>query len=321
MSAPALARTPMPSGASVPRRRRRRPLGARLAPAVFMSPWVIGFLGFILYPMVATLYFSFTKYNLLQPPQWVGLFNYRFMFTSDPRFWQAVRNTVWIIGVGTTTQIVFAIAAAMVLTRVRAGSGVYRTVFFVPTMVPAVAGALAFVFLLHPSGPVNAILALLHLPRPLWFQDPTWSKPALVLLGLWGIGDTMIIFFAAMLDVPVHLYEAADIEGAGGSQKFRYITLPMISPVIFFAIVIGTITGFQYFAEAYVASGGSAETLGQPNGSLMFYSSWLYNQGFEYSHMGYAAAMAWVLFVIVMICTLILIRTSRRWVHYQGGFR
>jgi multiple sugar transport system permease protein len=321
MSAPTTTAERTRAGASAPPRRRRRPFGSRVAPAVFMSPWIVGFLVFILYPMLATLYFSFTKYDLLSPPQWVGLFNYRFMFTSDPRFWQAVRNTLWIIGVGTTFQIVFAIVAAMVLTRVRAGSGVYRTVFFVPTMVPAVAGALAFVFLLHPSGPVNAILGLLHLGQPLWFQDPIWSKPALVLLGLWGIGDTMIIFLAAMLDVPVHLYEAADIEGASGWQKFRNITLPMISPVIFFAVVIGVITGFQYFAEAYVASGGTADTLGQPNGSLMFYSSWLYNEGFEYGHMGYAAAMAWVLFVIVMICTLILIRSSRRWVHYQGGFR
>jgi multiple sugar transport system permease protein len=321
MSAPAIEAAGARGGVSLPRRRRRRPLRVRLAPAVFMSPWLVGFVIFILYPMLATLYFSFTKYNLLSPPQWVGLFNYRFMFTSDPNFWQAVRNTLWIIAVGTTSGIVFAIAAAMVLTRVRAGSGVYRTVFFVPTMVPAVAGALAFVFLLHPSGPVNSILGLLHLPQPLWFRDPTWSKPALVLLGLWGIGDTMIIFLAAMLDVPVHLYEAADIEGAGAWQKFRHITLPMISPVIFFAVVIGIITGFQYFAQAYVASGGTDLTLGQPQGSLMFYSIWLYNQGFEYGNMGYAAAMAWVLFVIVMACTLILIRTSRRWVHYQGGFR
>jgi multiple sugar transport system permease protein len=321
MSAPTIQAARVRGGVSVPRRRRKRRLRARLTVAAFMSPWIVGFLVFILYPMLATLYFSFTKYDLLTPPRWVGLFNYRFMFTSDPRFWQAVRNTLWIIGVGTTSQIVFAIAAAMILTRVRAGSGVYRTVFFVPTMVPAVAGALAFVFLLHPSGPVNSILGLLHLPQPLWFRDPIWSKPALVLLGLWGIGDTMIIFLAAMLDVPVHLYEAADIEGASGWQKFRHITLPMISPVIFFAVVIGVITGFQYFAQAYVASGGTDLTLGQPNGSLMFYSIWLYNQGFEYSHMGYAAAMAWVLFVIVMACTLILIRTSRRWVHYQGGFR
>jgi len=285
-----------------------------------MSPWLIGFIAFYVYPMISSLYFSFTQYNIIQPPKLVGLSNYTFMFTKDPQFWQAMRNTIWMILVSVPIQIAFAIGCAMVLTRPKRGSGVYRTIFFLPTMVPVVAATLGFVFILNPGGPIDHILKLLHVPQPLWFQDPKWSKPGLVLLGLWGVGNTMIIFLASLLDVPRQLYEAADIEGAGAWQRFRYITLPMISPVIFFAVVTGVIYGFQYFTEGYIASGG-AQSLGNPQGSLLFYPTWLYEQGFEYFHMGYASAMAWMLFLITMVCTLILIRTSRRWVHYQGGFR
>src|SRR5436190_2157947 len=238
----ALARRPAPIG----RRLRRYGLVA-----LFMSPWIIGFFAFILYPMVASLYYSFTNYDLLSQPHWVGLSNYKFMFTSDPFFWQAMRNTVWIILISIPIQIAFALGAAVVLTRIRRGAGVYRTIFYIPTMVPVVAAALGFVFLLNPSGPVNHILGFLHLPQPLWFQDPHWAKPGLVLLGMWVVGNTMIIFLAALLDVPRTLYEAADIEGANPWQRFRYVTLPMISPVIFFSIVIGVIYGFQYFTEAY----------------------------------------------------------------------
>jgi multiple sugar transport system permease protein len=284
-----------------------------------MSPWLIGFVAFILYPMVATLYFSFTKYDLLSPPQWVGTFNYRFML-QDPNFWQAIRNTVWLVVFAVPLQVVFAIGVAVVLTRPKRALGVYRTIYFLPTMVPVVAAAVGFTFLLNPIGPINHILGLLHLPQPLWFEDPQYAKPGLLLLGMWGVGDTMIIFLAALLDVPAQLYEAADIEGAGPWQRFRSVTLPMISPVIFFALVIGIIDGFQYFAEAYIAAGGKG-SLGAPQGALNFYGVQLYQQGFIELHLGYAAAMAWVLFIIIMACTAVLIRTSDRWVHYQGGFR
>jgi multiple sugar transport system permease protein len=274
--------------------------------------------------MFASLYFSFTRYDIVTPPQWVGLLNYRFMFTSDPNFWIAVRNTVWMILVSTPLSIAFAIGCAVVLTRPKRGTGVYRTIFFLPTMVPVVAAALGFTFILNPAGPINHALRFLHIPQPLWFQDPKWSKPGLVLLGLWGIGNTMIIFLAALLDVPRPLYEAADVEGANAWQRFRHITLPMISPVIFFSVVIAVIYGFQYFTEAYIASGvaaGGGDSLGSPQDSLLFYPTWLYEQGFRSFHMGYASALAWMLFLIVMVCVVILIRTSRRWVHYQGGFR
>jgi multiple sugar transport system permease protein len=290
----------------------------------FMSPWIIGFCAFYLYPMVSSLYFSFTKYSILEQPQWVGLSNYRFMFTSDPLFWVSVKNTLWLIVFLVPLQVVFAIAIAMVLTRVRRGLPFYRTVFFLPTMVPLVAVALGFVYLLNPAGPVNRILGLLHLPQPLWFVDPRFTKPGLLILGSWIIGQTMIIFLAALLDVPKQLYEAADIEGAGPWQRFRHVTLPMISPVIFFSVLIGMIQGFQYFTEAFVISKSGDQAnhvVGYPQDSLLFYSSHLYQQGFESFHMGYASALSWVMFVVIMACTVVLIRSSRRWVHYQGGFR
>ena len=286
----------------------------------FLSPWIIGFVVFYVYPMLASLYFSFTHYDILSQPKWVGLSNYKFMFTSDPQFWQAMRNTLWMIIVAVPLQVAFAIGTAMVLTRPKRGKGIYRTVFFLPTMVPVVAATLGFVFLLNPAGPLDQVLGFLHVPKPLWFEDPTWAKPGLVMLGLWSIGNTMIIFLAALLDVPKQLYEAADLEGATAWQRFRHITLPMISPVIFFAVITGVIYGFQYFTEGFIASGGG-QSLGNPQGSLLFYPSWLYAQGFQFFHMGYASAMAWVLFLITLLCTLVLIRTSRRWVHYQGMFR
>lgn len=294
-----------------------------------MAPWIVGFLAFILYPMLSSLYFSFTRYDLLSAPAPVGLENYRFMFTSDPQFWIAMRNTLWIIAVGVPLRIAFAIFTATLLTRPRRGIKAYRTIYFLPSMVPAVAAALAFIWVLHPSyGPVNQLLRGLGWDAPpLWFFGPGSSKWSLVLLGLWGVGDAMIIFLAGLLDVPRHLYEAADIEGASPWQKFRYVTLPMISPVIFFSLVIGIINGFQYFTQAYVASTitsgtrNAAQNLGYPKKSLLFFSPYLFQNGFYYFRMGYASAMAWILLLITLVCTAVIVRTSRRWVHYGGGLR
>ena len=314
----------------VTRRRRRPRWRRRLTVTLFLSPWIIGFCAFILYPMVSSLYLSFTKYDLLGEPSWVGLANYRFMFTSDEIFRIAARNTLWVVLIMVPAQVLFGMAAAWVLTRPRRGTGLYRTLFYLPAMVPTVAAALGFLFVLSPNGPVNHALELVGVPKgslPLWFADPALSKPSLVLLSLWAIGNTMVIFLAAMLDVPAQLYEAAEIEGAGAWAKFRHITLPTISPVIFFSLVIGVIFGFQYFTEAYVVSTSGAaseqagESLGAPDNSLMFYGTWLYRQGFGYFHMGYASALAWVLFVVIMACTFVLIKTSSRWVHYGGALR
>jgi multiple sugar transport system permease protein len=230
---------------------------------------------------------------------------------------------------GLPLQIALSILTAWMLTKPRKGVKTYRTIFFLPSLAPPVAVALAFVFIFNPAtGPINTMLTHVGWKNPpLWFYSPQWSKPAMLVLGLWGIGSTMIIFLAGLLDVPQQLYEAADIEGATGWQKFRHVTLPTISPVIFFSLVTGVIYGFQFFTQAYVASitvSGSGTTqaatsVGDPNQSLMFYSVYLWQQGWGVFRMGYASALAWMLFMVTMACTLVLVRTSRRWVHYAGG--
>jgi multiple sugar transport system permease protein len=300
--------------------------------ALFMSPWIIGFSVFILYPALASLYYSFTNYDLLSTPSFVGLDNYRFMFTKDPQFWQAMRNTIWMICVGVPLSMLVALGTAMLLTRPRRGMKLYRTILFLPTMAPPVAAALAFFVIFNPAtGPVNQLLSGIGIKNPpLWFFDPFWSKWGLLFLSLWVVGQTMIIYLAGLLDVPRQLYEAADIEGASPWQRFRHVTFPSLSPVLFFTLVIGVITGFQYFTQAYVASFAvsgqateeAAANVGSPQGSLLFYSIYLYLKGFSDFRMGYASAMAWMLLLLTLACTALLIRSSRHWVHYQaGGFR
>jgi multiple sugar transport system permease protein len=228
--------------------------------------------------------------------------------------------------------VLFAFGVATLLTRAKAGVGFFRTVFYLPALAPQVAATLGFVFILNPAtGPVNTLLEKVGIQGPLWFEAPEWAKPSLVLLGLWGIGNVMIIFLASLLDVPRHLYESAHLDGAGAWQRLRWVTLPTISPVILFAVVIGVIETLQYFTQAYVASGivgggagnaaDPANRLGYPEGSTMFYPLLLYQQGFRFFNMGYASAMAIVLLIVAFAVTLVIIRNSRRWVHYQAGMR
>jgi len=294
-----------------------------------MSPWIVGFTIFFGYPLVMTAYYSFTHYDLLSSPHWIGLANYKYLFNGDKRVWPAVSNTLWIIAIAVPLNVLFAFGIGLMLSRARRGVGFFRTVFYLPALVPPVAATLGFVYLLNPgTGPVNTILGHLGLPQPLWFDSPTWAKPSLVLLGLWGVGNMMIIFLAAIIDVPRHLYESAELDGAGSLQRMRWVTLPTISPVILFAIVIGVIEGMQYFTQAYVAStiaAGSAasategaNSLGYPLDSTLFYPVLLYQQGFRYFNMGYASAMAVLLLAVAFAVTFLIVRNSRRWVHYQG---
>ena len=278
--------------------------------------------------MAMSLYYSFTHYDITRPSVWVGLDNYKFMFgigeRSDSNFWLSVRNTLYIIMLGVPLRIIFGVATAMLLVRPRRGTHVYRTLFFMPSIAPAVGATLVFVYLFNPAtGPVNQALgAIPGVDPPLWFFDPTWAKPALIALGLWGIGDAIVLYLAGLINIPRQLYEAIDLEGAGRWQRFRYITLPMLTPVIFFTLIIGVIQGLQYFDQAYVATytaGGSQATLGSPQGSLLFYASWIYENAFVSFHMGYASALAWVLFLVTMALTALLLLSSRRWVHYGGG--
>jgi multiple sugar transport system permease protein len=313
--------------------RRRAAWRRRRLVLLLMSPWIAGFSVFFGYPLVMSAYLSFNHYDLLSPPRWVGLANYRYLFTVDPQVWTAVKNTLWLIVVMVPLQVIFAFGIAMVLARARRGVGVFRTIFYLPALAPPVAATLGFVFILNPAtGPVNTILGHLGIQGPLWFQDPAWSKPSLTLLGIWAVGNVMIIFLAAILDVPRHLYESAELDGAGPFQRLRWVTLPTTSPVILFAVILGVIQGMQYFTQAFVAAGvaqGQASqaadvtsaNLGYPLDSTLVYPVLLYQHGFSDFQMGYASAMAILLLAVSLgVISLILIN-SRRWVHYGGAAR
>jgi multiple sugar transport system permease protein len=328
----AVATRPAASARGVPpaARGRRSASRARWWVVVgFLSPFLVGLALFVVYPVLATLYYSFTNYQAgsYLRTRWVGLENYRSLFTQSQVFWVAVRNTLWMVIIMVPLQTLWAIFVAWVLTRVKRGAAIYRTIYFLPAMVPIVATALAFIVMLNPVGPLNGILSHIGIIGPGWFSDATWAKPSLVLMALWTVGNTMILFLAGMLDVPKVLYEAADIDGASAWQKFRHITLPGISPVIFFSLLTGMIYTFQYFTEAFVASGSanpilsSNESIGYPQDSLLFYTTEIYRQGFQFFKTGYASAMAWLLFVVIFLCTIVFIRASRRWVYYAGAVR
>ncbi len=315
------------------RARRKAAWRRRRFVLLLMSPWVVGFTIFFGYPLIYSAYLSFTHYDLLSAPRWVGLANYRFLFGADQQVWPAVYNTLWMIGIAVPLQVLFAFSIAVMITRARLGVGFFRTVFYLPTMAPAVAATLGFVYLFNPAtGPVNTILEQFGISGPLWFQSPSLSKPSLTLLGIWGVGNTMIIFLAALLDVPKHLYESAELDGAGWWHRLRWVTLPTISPVILFAVVIGVIEGLQYFTEGYVAStvaaggagggaGDATNNLGYPQDSTLFYPLLLYQQGFRYFNMGYASAMAVMLLVVSLAVTVVILRRSDRFVHYAGAMR
>jgi multiple sugar transport system permease protein len=315
------------------RAKRRAAWRRRRLVLLLMSPWIVGFTVFFGYPLAMSAYLSFTHYDLITSPKWIGLANYRYLLFDDPQIWQAARNTLWLVAFAVPAQVLFAFGIALMLSRARQGVGFFRTVFYLPALVPPVAATLGFVYILNPAtGPVNTILDKLGVDGPLWFQSPQWSKPSLTLLGIWGVGNIMIIFLAAILDVPRHLYESAQLDGAGPLQRLRWVTLPSISPVILFAIIIGVIQALQYFTQAYVAwniAGGQASQAGSvstveqgyPEGSTMMYSILIYQNGFRYFHMGYASAMAMLLLGVAFLVTLIILRNSRRWVHYAGAAR
>jgi multiple sugar transport system permease protein len=298
----------------------------------FMSPWLVGFTVFIGYPLVTTVYLSFSHYNLLEPSRWIGLANYKYMFTQDKQIWPAISNTLWLVAIMVPLKVLFAFGVAVMLTRARQGIGVFRTIFYLPALVPPVAATLGFVYILNPAtGPVNGALGMVGIDGPLWFNSPSWSKPALTLLLVWGVGNTMIIFLAALVDVPRALYESANLDGASAWQRLRWVTLPSISPVLLFAAVIGTIEALQLFDQAYVgatiaagsasSAGDPSNDLGFPENSTLFYPVLLYQQGFRFFNMGYAAAMAVLLLVVSFAITMFIIRNSRRWVHYAGAGR
>src|SRR6478609_796527 len=252
------------------RTRQRR----RLIVLAFLAPTLLGLAIFFVYPLVASIYYSFTRFDLVSAPQWIGLRNYEYLFTQDPNVWLATLNTLWFVVIWVPVKTAFALLIAGLLARARRASGIWRTLFYLPALVPPVASVVAFVFLFNPgTGPVNQVLAWFGIKGPLWFNDPAWSKPSLVLLGIWVMGDIMIIFLAALLDVPREQYEAASLDGASGVQKVRYVTLPSIAPVLLFAVITGVIAALQYFTEAAVAStvANGKAVVGEGTGSALGY--------------------------------------------------
>jgi multiple sugar transport system permease protein len=291
---------------------------------LFLSPWLIGFLVFALYPMVASLIYSFNDFSFHQAFKWVGLKNYIDLF-QDKYFWIALANTGYIVVIGVPLILVFSFSCAVLLNIKVPGQSIYRVMYYIPAIVPTVASTLLWIWVLNPQyGLLNTALGFAGIDGPNWFKDPNWSKPALLLLALWGTGNTMIIYLSGLQDVPVHLLEAAELDGASWWQRMRHVTIPMVSPITVYNLIIGMIVMFQYFTQAYIFSRVSSanyagtSTVGQPLNSTLFYSIYLYQNGFQFLKMGYASAMAWILFLVILACTAVSLRVSERYAYYSG---
>lgn len=287
-----------------------------------ISPWLIGFAVFTAFPLLASLYFSFTKYDVLSPPEWIGAENYRRLLTGDRLFPLALKNTLVYALMMVPLDVVTALGAALLLNRARRWQGFFRTVYYLPAITPAITPAVAtaylFIWIMNPNdGLVNTALRAVGLPAPAWTVDPFWMKPTIVVSKLWILGGSMIILLAALKQVPASLYEAALLDGAGRWRRFKDVTLPMISGVLFFVATVGTINSLQVFTEGYVMF----DENGGPENAALFVNMYLFRRAFGTGtfQMGYAAAIAWILFLIVVAVTILQFRLSKRWVYYESG--
>ena len=281
---------------------------------LFISPWVLGFLTLRIYPFLMSFYYSFTFYPILQSPKWIGLRNFE-KLAQDPRFVTSLYNTVYYAAFAVPLAATVGILLAMLLNMKVRGLSVWRTIFYLPSITPVVATAIVWLWMFNPrNGVVNYVLSLVGIRGPGWLGSPQWSKPALILMSLWGVGGAIVIYLAALQDVPRELVEAASLDGASSARQIWHITLPMISPVILFNVITGLIGSFQYFTEVHVMTGGS----GSPADSTLMMSIYLWQSAFRFFKMGYASAQAWVLFTIIVIFTAILFKVSGRLVYYGG---
>ena len=299
-----------------PPRRNRRQIQETIAFYLFASPWLIGLLVFTLGPMIASFLLSFADYPLIVPPKWIGFENYIEMFTDDKLVWQSLKVTflysLGAIPLFLTTSFLI----AMLLNQQIRGITIFRTIYYLPSVISGVPVALLWLWMLNPEfGLVNNMLKEIGIKGPQWFFSTTWVIPSFIFMNLWGLGVTMVIFLAGLQGIPAHLYEAAEIDGAGAWSKFRNVTLPMMSPIILFNGVIGIIDSFQIFTPAYVITNG-----GPANASL-FYGLYLYNNAFKFFNMGYAAALAWLMFLIILIITGLVFRLTGSWIYYEGMAR
>ncbi len=285
---------------------------------LFILPWLVSLLIFTAYPVFGALGLSFTEYNIIKPPEFIGLDNFQQMFFEDPAYWVAVRNTLIYAGVAVMLRLIFSLALALVLNMGVRGISIYRVIFYLPALVPPVVAAIVFLLMFnYANGPINGVISAVGLRPPDWLRDPAWSKPALIILGLWPLGIEVLVFLAGLKAIPQDLLDAASVDGASPIRRLFGITIPLLTPVILFNLVTGVIYSFQVFAQALVIG----DTTGKPLESTLMYMVLVYRNAFRYFSMGYAAAQSLILFIVVALLTLLVFRTSRRWVYYEGGDR
>jgi multiple sugar transport system permease protein len=282
---------------------------------LFASPWIVGFVVFTGGAVAFAAWMSLQKWNLVQPPKYVGLGNYEKAFTRDPLFWKSLFNTAYYAFVGVPLRIAFALALAVLLNQQVRGQAFFRTIFYLPSVVTGVATAMLWMMLLNPDvGGINFVLRKLGVAHPPgWLADERWAMPGLILMSLWGVGTMMLIFLAGLQNVPEALQDAARMDGATAWRRFRHITLPLLTPTILFNLVISLIASFQVFTQSYIMTGGG------PANATLTYVLYLYRNAFEFFKMGYASALAWILFFLILVMTLLIFRSSALWVHYEGG--
>ncbi|TDE48615.1 sugar ABC transporter permease [Nonomuraea mesophila] len=288
------------------------------AALLFISPWILGFLIFTAWPVINSAYLSLTDYDVINDPSFVGLENYRTLF-EDPKVGLALRNTFIFMVMSVPTQLIVSLGLALLLNSATKATGFFRTAFFLPKMTPPVAVGILLLMLFNgQSGLINGFLGIFGIDGPAWTTDPNWVKPGLVLMSLWTVGSSVVIILAALRGVPQELYDSAVVDGAGWWRRTLRITVPMISPTLFFLFIVDSINALQSFTEAYTAFFGSGNTT-YSNDAALFYAIYLFQQAFEFLHMGYASALAWLLFIVIMAITVVQILVTRRFVHYEGG--
>jgi multiple sugar transport system permease protein len=281
---------------------------------LFTLPAIIGLIGFTFLPVIQALYYSFTEYSILEAPRWLGLRNYATMLTDDPLFGTSLKNTVYFVGCAVPLQVIVAFLLALLLNVKVRGQAIYRTLFYLPSIMPVVATSMLWLWIYNPQyGILNTLLGLLGIRGPGWISSPTWAMPSLILMSVWGVGGWVVIYLAGLQDVPQELLEAAELDGATNWKKLLHITVPLMSPYILFHFINGLIFGFQYFTEVFIM------TRGGPGTATLVYSMYLFQNAFQFFKMGYASAMAWFMFLVVLVATLIIFRTSARRVYYAGS--
>ncbi len=297
-------------------KRERRNL---MTAILFISPWIIGFSIFNLYPMVYSLYISFTEYHIKIPSEWIGLTNYVDM-VNDVRYWKALTNTLYMVALAVPLTLISSFLCALLLNLKLRGQSIYRVIYFLPSITPVVATSMLWLWMFNTNnGLINPALDAIGIRGPSWLTDPNWTKPAFILMGMWGMGGTIVIYLSGLQDVPLSLLEAAELDGASWWQRMRHVTIPMVSPITLFNLVIGAIGMFQYFTQAFIFAQHVDRGIGGPLDSTLFYSVYLYDRAFGQLKFGYASAMAWILFIIIMIFTILLLRFSERWTYYADA--